>query len=91
MAQRALVQRLRIAMAAGLFAAGFLCGSVSQRRAEAQLGEMGGKVMEKAGESGGTLGSVTKMGSAITEMQQHVEGLQKNLETFKQVKAALGG
>jgi hypothetical protein len=24
-------------------------------------------------------------------MQQHVEGLQKNLDAFKQVKAALGG
>ena len=91
MVQRAILQNLRIAMVAGVFAAGFLCGSVSQRRAEAQLGEMGGKVMEKAGESGGALGSVAKMGSAITEMQQHVEGLQKNLETFKQVKAALGG
>jgi hypothetical protein len=31
------------------------------------------------------------MGSAITEMEQHVQGLQKNLDTFKQVKAALGG
>jgi hypothetical protein len=31
------------------------------------------------------------MGSAIAEMQQHVDGLQKDLETFKQVKAALGG
>ena len=80
-----------IAAAAGVFAAGFLCGSVSQRRAEAQLGEMGGKVMEKAGESGGALRSGAKMGSAITEMQEHLEGLQKNLETFKQVKAALGG
>jgi hypothetical protein len=74
----------------GVFAAGFLCGSVSQRRAEAQLGELGGKAMEKAGESGGALGSVAKMGSAITDIQKDV-GLQKNLVTFKQVKAALGG
>lgn len=85
------MERLRITVIAGIFTAGFVCGSVSQRSAEAQLGDLGGKVMEKAGESGGTLGSATKMGSAITEMQDHVEGLQKNLEMFKQVKAALGG
>jgi len=91
MTQRRIGQSLRVAMVAGVFAAGFLCGSVSQRRAEAQLGEMGGKALEKAGQSGGALGSIAKMGSAITDMQQHVEGLQKNLETFKQVKAALGG
>jgi len=82
---------VRTAALAGIFAAGFVCGSVSQRRAEAQLGEVGGKVLEKAAEQGGVVGSVAKMGSAISEMQQHVEGLQKNLETFKQVKAALGG
>jgi hypothetical protein len=76
---------------AGVFTAGFVLGSLSQRPAGAQLGDLGGKAMEKAGEQGGALGSAGKMGSAITEMQQHVDGLQKNLETFKQVKAALGG
>jgi hypothetical protein len=80
-----------VAALAGIFAAGFVCGSVTQRRAEAQLGDVGGKAMEKAGESGGMVGSVAKMGSTISEMQQHVEGLQKNLDAFKQVKAALGG
>jgi len=82
---------IRIGACIGIFSAGFLCGSLTQRRAEAQLGELGGKAMEKAGEQGGTVGSVTKMGGAISEMQQHVEGLQKNLETFKAVKTALGG
>ena len=82
---------LGIGVLAGIFAAGFLCGAVSQRRAEAQMGDLGGKAMEKMGASGGTFGSVTKMGSAIAEMQQHVDGLQKDLETFKQVKTALGG
>jgi len=91
MAQRTVSRGLRLGLLAGIFAAGFLCGSVSQRRVEAQLGELGGKAMEKVGEKGGTLGSVAKMGSAISEMQQHLEGLQKNLDTFKQVKAALGG
>ena len=91
MIQRRVGRTVRVGIIAGVFAAGFLCGSVSQRRAEAQLGELGGKAMEQAGKSGGTLGSVTQMGSAIADMQKHVEGLQKNLDAFKQVKAALGG
>jgi hypothetical protein len=75
----------------GLFAAGFLCGSLSQRSAQAQLGELGGKAMEKAAGAGGPAGSVGTLGTSIVDMQQHVDGLQKNLETLKQVKAALGG
>jgi len=82
---------LRIVFVAGVFGAGFVCGSVSQRRAEAQLGELGGKAMEKMEQSGGALGAAAKLGAAIPEMQKHVEGLQKNLDTLKQVKAALGG
>jgi len=77
---------VRVALVAGVFALGFLCGSVIQRRAEAQLGD----VMKKAGESGG-LGPVGDLGSAIVDMQKHVEGLQKNLDSFKKVKSALGG
>ena len=91
MAQSRLDSRGRLAAAAVIFASGFVCGAMSQRPAEAQLGDMGGKVMEKAGDQGGMVGSVAKMGSAISEMEQHVSGLQKNLDTFKQVKAALGG
>jgi hypothetical protein len=91
MAHGPIARGIRVAALAGIFAAGFLCGSVTQRRAEAQLGDVGGKAMEKAGESGGMVGSAAKMGTTISEMQQHVEGLQKNLDAFKQVKAALGG
>jgi hypothetical protein len=40
---------------------------------------------------GGALGSVKELGSSIVEMQQHVDGLQKNLATLKKVQAALGG
>jgi hypothetical protein len=47
--------------------------------------------LEKAGQSGGALGSVTQLGSSIVEMQNHVNGLQKNLETLKKVQSALGG
>jgi hypothetical protein len=77
---------LSVAVLAGVFTAGFLCGSLAQRNAEAQLGD----VMKKAAGSG-ALGPVGDLGTAIVDMQQHVEGLQKNLDTFKKVKAALGG
>jgi hypothetical protein len=40
---------------------------------------------------GGALGSAKELGSSIVEMQQHVDGLQKNLATLKKVEAALGG
>jgi hypothetical protein len=64
---------------------------VSQRNADAQLQGVGKGLMEKATESGGVLGSVTELGSSIVEMQQHVNGLQKNLDTLKKVQATLGG
>lgn len=76
----------RLGLVVALFAAGFVCGTLTHRSAEAQLGD----VMKKAGESG-ALGSVGEMGSAIVDMQKNVDGLQKNLDTFKKVKAALGG
>jgi hypothetical protein len=76
----------RLGLVVTLFAAGFVCGTLTHRRAEAQLGD----VMKKAGESG-ALGSVGEMGTAILDMQKNVDGLQKNLDTFKKVKAALGG
>jgi len=41
--------------------------------------------------SGGALGSAAEMGTSIMEMQEHVTGLQKNLDTFKKVQSALGG
>jgi hypothetical protein len=31
------------------------------------------------------------MGTALVEAEQHVSGLQKNLDTLNKVKAALGG
>jgi hypothetical protein len=86
MAQRGIARRWSIALLGVTFLAGFLCGALSQRRAEAQLGE----VMKKAGESG-ALGSVGELGSAIVDMQDHVSALQKNLDTLRKVKSALGG
>ena len=88
MTRRGLV---RTGLLASVFAAGFVCGSVAQRPAEAQLGDVGGKVMEKAAGSGGVLGSVAKLGTALIDMQKDVDSLQKNIDTLKQVKSALGG
>jgi hypothetical protein len=82
---------LRVGLVGTIFAVGYLCGSVTQRRADAQLGDLGKAAMEKAGESGGGLGSAVKLGEAIVDMQQHVDGLQKNIDVLKKVKSSLGG
>lgn len=84
-------QVLHAFVLAAVFGAGMFVGSIGQRTAEAQLGEIGGKALEAAGQQGGALGAAAKLGGSITEMQQHVSGLQKNLETLKQIQAALGG
>ncbi|HKA52402.1 MAG TPA: hypothetical protein VKJ47_01945 [Candidatus Binatia bacterium] len=82
---------LRLVMLGGAFAVGFLCGALSQQRANAQLKELGGAMMQQAGQSGGTLGSVAQLASSLTEMQDHVTGLQKNIDTLRKVQSALGG
>jgi hypothetical protein len=82
---------MQVALIGGVFALGFVCGSLDRGRANAQMKEMGGSVMKQAGESGGVLGSATQLGSSIVDMQQHIDGLQKNMETLKKIKAALGG
>jgi hypothetical protein len=69
-----------VSLLGGMFVLGFVSGSVSQRPAQAQVPGVGG-----------ALGSVKELGSSIVEMQQHVEGLQKNLATLKKVEVALGG
>jgi hypothetical protein len=76
-------------MLLGIFVVGFFCGSVSQQYATAQMKEIGG-AMEKAQGAGGALGSAAELGTSIKEMQEHVNGLQKNLETLKKVQSALG-
>ena len=82
---------LMIGMMLGMFVLGFLVGTVNQRYADAQKIPGMGDVLDKAGKSGGALGSITQLGSSIVEMQDHVNGLQKNLETLKKVESALGG
>jgi hypothetical protein len=81
----------QLALVSGVFAVGFVCGSLGRGRADAQLKDLGAAAMKQAGESGGTLGSVAQLGTAIGDMQGQVEGLQKNLEVLRKIKAALGG
>jgi hypothetical protein len=74
----------------GMFFIGVVCGSLSQRYATAQVPGMGkGGVGEAMKGVGGPVGSVAELGSSIVEMQDHVNGLQKNLETLKKVQSAL--
>ncbi len=78
-----------------IFGTGYLCGTVSERRAIADMNELGGAVggaaMKEAAGGGGALGQAAKLGTAIGDMQSQVDGLQKNLETLKAIKGALGG
>jgi hypothetical protein len=67
-----------IGLLVGMIVLGFVSGSVSQRPAQAQVPGLGG-----------ALGSAQELGSSIVEMQQHVDGLQKNLATLKKVQSAL--
>ena len=82
---------LQVGAVLSIFAAGYLCGTVSERRADADMADLGGAVAKEAAGSGGALGSAAKLGTAITDMQGQVDGLQKNLETLKGIKGMLGG
>jgi hypothetical protein len=77
----------RAALLAVIFASGYVCGAVGNQRAEAQLGNLGTEALKQAA-GAGTLG---EMGSALVEAEGHVSGLQKNIDSLKKVKAALGG
>jgi hypothetical protein len=37
------------------------------------------------------LAAAGQLGSSITEMEQHVTGLQKNLDALKKIQSMLGG
>jgi hypothetical protein len=86
--KKMIVRAVVTGMLLGAFGLGYVCGSVSQPRAEAQ--GVGG-LLEQAGKAGGPLAGVAQLGSSILEMQNHVSGLQKNLDTLKKVEAALTG
>ena len=87
MTKKKFSRSLMTAIIVGVFGLGYLCGSMTQRQAEAQIGGL----LDKAGKAGGPIGSVAQFGSSITEMQDHIAGLQKNLDTFKKVQSSLTG
>lgn len=82
---------LRAGLTATIFTAGFLCGSVAQRPAAADMKDLAGGAMEAAGGQGGALGAAAKLGTSITDMQEHLDALNKNLATLKEIKGMLGG
>src|SRR5262245_38835185 len=89
MARRTISRGMWAGLLAGMFAAGFICGTVTERRADAQIKELGGSLLKDAAGSGGILGQAAQLGTSIVEMQDHVNGLQKNLETLRKVQSAL--
>jgi hypothetical protein len=67
------------------FAIGYVCGLARTPQASAQLPQI-------PGVSGSNpLAAAGQLGSSITEMEQHVTGLQKNLDTLKKIRSMLGG
>jgi hypothetical protein len=88
---KTMLYSVRIGVVTVIFAAGFLSGSLTQHNANAGLGDMGGDLMKKAADSGGPLGAAAELGTTITDMEKHISGLQKNLDTVKKVKSMLGG
>ena len=91
MTGKTMLYSVRIGVVTVIFAAGFLSGSMTQHNANAGLEDLGGDMMKKAADSGGPLGAAAQLGTTITDMEKHISGLQKNLETIKKVKSMLGG
>ena len=91
MSSKAIRCSIRVVAVATIFGAGFLCGSMSQQNAHAQLEDIGAAMLKSAAGSGGTLGSIAQLATTISDMEKNVGGLQKNIDTLKKVKTALGG
>lgn len=91
MSSKTILYTVRIGIVTLVFSAGYICGSLPQQSANAQMGDIGGGMLKKAAESGGSLGSVAQLGTTISDMEKNVSGLQQNIDTLKKVKTALGG
>jgi hypothetical protein len=78
---------LKTGLLGAVFAVGYLCGTTTHPTAQAQMGDL----MQKAGESGGALGSAAKLGTTITDMKDSLDKLNKNMGTLEEIKKALGG
>ena len=57
---------LRTGLTAAVFGVGFVCGSVAQRPAVADMKDLTGSAMEAAGGQGGALGAAAKLGTTMT-------------------------
>lgn len=80
---------LTVIVLLGVFMIGYLAGSLNHRHADAQAG-LGG-VLDKASKMGGPVGAAAQLGSSLVEMQDHVNGLQKNIDSLKKVQSSLTG
>ena len=74
-----------------MFSGGYVLGTLDVQPASAQVKDLGKGLMDKASESGGTLGTAAQLGTTISDMQTNVTALQKNLEVLNKIKTALGG
>ena len=92
---RSVRRGMQVGAILSIFGTGYLCGTVTERWALADMkdlgGAVGGAVVNEATGGGGAIGQAAKLGTAITDMQGQVDGLQRNLETLKAIKGALGG
>jgi len=93
MARKQVARLAVVGMLLGAFALGYVCASMTVPRASAQVQIPGSGQLPQipGGGSSGALGAVTQLGSSITDMEQHVSALQKNLDTLKKIQSALGG
>ena len=89
MERKSIIRGAVIGLVLITFFSGFFCGSLLQRDANAQWKDIGKAALGEATGSGGLVGSIADLGTAIVEMENHISGLQKNLDTLKKVQSAL--
>jgi len=91
MRERRLRRALRVLVFGAVFGAGYLFATVTQTTAQAQMGDLGKKAMEAAGESGGSLGAAAKLGTSISGMREHLTALNQDVDTLEKIKTSLLG
>ena len=76
---------------AAFFSAGFLIIPMTKQSTNVQLEGMGEEMLKNRVHSVSAVGSVVQPGAAVIDMEKHVSGLQRNLDTSKNVQTATGG
>jgi hypothetical protein len=89
--RQSMKRAVNVALLTSVFVAGYLFATVTHPTAEAQMGDLGKKAMEAAGESGGSLGAAAKLGTSISEMRDHLTALNKDVDTLEKIKTSLVG